>query len=728
MAFGSLSASQRIAVFLSLEGGPEYSARMRENAANTVRFGKSVNGITGPLTVASKRTWLMNQALFTLRRYTFYATLAITSMAVGLVKLGYDYQSSMQQARVALAPVFKNTQALNNELNQLFQLGKLSPFVLSDMTTAFRVMYPALHLAGMGVGQMNSLLMAMVNALSFAGKTSPGALNRVSYAIQHMLNQGRVTGRIVQQLSMLGIPVHNILAGMGVDLKRVQNIASLNISPQSFLAAFIKFTQTNAGFRGAALRQSLQTFHGTLQVIRDSLSQIMGEAGAGIFGNVSKNGKNRSGIQGYIYGLIAPGGLLDTLGKVARKTKSPTAVLFSFSKQTTGGTQFAKMILLVVRDLKLFLTLVGTLISQLGHSKLVWVAIWGALESVRITLTILNVLFQHLHNFLYVLVPLWVLYKLAIIQANLAIKANIFWTGVAEGETRKLSFTQFVARGVIKGLVYGYLLLNNSIQRGIIFSIRFRVAMMLTMLQVRLAMFRAGLAVAALQLKLAFLALKSGEVKNAVYLFRVALVSLARTIYTTFIPASIRAAIAATGLWDALLGPVGWIIAGITLLVGTIVLLYLKWKPFHDLVNKTFSYIRNSWPIIKQGLIMAFSPIQDAINALMWIINKLQHLGSVPGRIVHSVHTSVNLGTPLMRASGGLASGRVLVGELGPEILNLPPGSRITPANQVSKGTLSRAIGTDSNDGKPIIVQVMLDRRVLAEAVARDKQDRAARR
>jgi phage-related tail protein len=69
-----------------------------------------------------------------------------------------------------------------------------------------------------------------------------------------------------------------------------------------------------------------------------------------------------------------------------------------------------------------------------------------------------------------------------------------------------------------------------------------------------------------------------------------------------------------------------------------------------------------------------------------------------------------------------------MVGERGPEMVNLPAGSQIIPHNQLSSSvSLSSAVGGAGND-RPIVVQVMLDRKVLAQGVARAKSDIAARK
>src|SRR5439155_22917979 len=105
---------------------------------------------------------------------------------VAAVKWGFDFNSAMQQARVALDPLQSSTFNVNRELDYLFNFTKYTPFQFKDITIAFRQMYGALQPLGISANDVNDYIKAMVDALSFAGRTSPGALNRVAVALQHV--------------------------------------------------------------------------------------------------------------------------------------------------------------------------------------------------------------------------------------------------------------------------------------------------------------------------------------------------------------------------------------------------------------------------------------------------------------------------------------------------------------------------------------------------------------
>jgi len=71
-------------------------------------------------------------------------------------------------------------------------------------------------------------------------------------------------------------------------------------------------------------------------------------------------------------------------------------------------------------------------------------------------------------------------------------------------------------------------------------------------------------------------------------------------------------------------------------------------------------------------------------------------------------------------ASGGIRSNLTMVGESGPELVELPPGARVN-SNPDTTRMLSGAAG--AGGGQPIIVQLVLDGRVLAQQLIEPTRD-----
>jgi tape measure domain-containing protein len=231
---------------------------------------------------------------------------------------------------------------------------------------------------------------------------------------------------------------------------------------------------------------------------------------------------------------------------------------------------------------------------------------------------------------------------------------------------------------------------------------------------------------------------------------------------------------AATALWNAVLAinPVVLIIAAVIGLGVALVIAYKKVAWFRNGVDAAFKWIKTAivnvwnwlkanwpklaavlagpfgiavlliaknWGKIKAGasavigwfkgfghkLVQAIADgIKGAseiiLGALRWVIDKLPMPGVLKGK----------LKDVLGFATGGVMphTGMAVVGERGPELLQLPGGARVTPLPSVGN-TSAPAIGGDAGAlARPIVTQVWLDRRQIASAVADDTADRKARR
>ena len=133
----------------------------------------------------------------------------------------------------------------------------------------------------------------------------------------------------------------------------------------------------------------------------------------------------------------------------------------------------------------------------------------------------------------------------------------------------------------------------------------------------------------------------------------------------------------AQGLWNAVMiaNPIGVVAVGIGGLITLVVLLIKNWdtvkaaavsfgktaiKIFNDLWQKIKPIFEN---IIKYAKIaFSFSPFGLAVNAVQKITPQKHALGT-------------------LSSTGGLS----LVGEYGPELVNLPKGSSVTPANKTTQ-------------------------------------------
>jgi hypothetical protein len=198
-------------------------------------------------------------------------------------------------------------------------------------------------------------------------------------------------------------------------------------------------------------------------------------------------------------------------------------------------------------------------------------------------------------------------------------------------------------------------------------------------------------------------------------------------------------------------------------IVAGVILLYKKWKWFHDAVDNTFSWIKNHWELLAVILVgpiagavilivKNFGKIKSAVTGVWtWIKSTFGKIkgfisgiftggGGFVSSIGRGIADWINTHTPFgdqvkvgplkfripALAAGGVirASGAALVGEQGPEIVSLPRGASVWPTPAVN--AMANAPG--GGPGQTIVTKVYLDRRQIAEAVGTYASDRIARR
>jgi hypothetical protein len=201
----------------------------------------------------------------------------------------------------------------------------------------------------------------------------------------------------------------------------------------------------------------------------------------------------------------------------------------------------------------------------------------------------------------------------------------------------------------------------------------------------------------------------------------------------------------------------------IVAIVAGVILLYKKWKWFHDAVNNTFAWIKTHWQLLAAILVgpiglavllivKNFDKIKRAVTGVWaWIrttFGKIKGFiagifsgaGGFVSSIGRGIADWINAHTPFgdqvkvgplkfripALAAGGVirAGGAALVGEQGPEIVSLPRGATVWPTPAV------QAMGANAPgaSGQTIVTKVYLDRRQIAEAVGTYASDRIARR
>lgn len=663
---------EQILILLRLAGEQAYIAGMEGATAATAELGVATEEAGLAMDRTRRRGFLMNQTIFTMRRLIYASSLALIGAGIVATKWGFQFNSAMQSARVALQPVAGEIGGVQKELDYLFNFTKYTPFQFKDVTIAFRQMYLGMRTIGISADLVNQTLKSITDALAATGRTTPGALNRVAVALQHMAYQGHLTGQVVLQLARDGLPIYAALQKeLGLTGDQIHNIGRLAIPSQLALQALNKYIETTPGLMNAAYRQATQTLHGQFTTFKDNLSQLMGEVEQGFFHRFQKNITNANQW-------------FNNLTSQLHGAHSMTDVISAIDPA------FVPVWKQLSEDIHLVWVAITSVISALITSKPLWALVYAGLLLLHGVLALVVPLFQLLGPALYVLVPLFVAYKAAVMLSAFYTGALAFAEAALFAETKTLTFGQFL------------------------------LALMMGRYQ---------------------LAAKAATVWS--YIYEAALYALvfAQTALASAIE-WVTVRMLAFGIMLEL-NPIILIITAVALLAAGLVILYFKWKAFHDLVNRTWDWIVQHKGIVAAAIGAAFAPLYVVYQLLIHIRDIWRGLGSV----FHWAFGGGGNGPALTNSQKGLPAkgnsltggqfdyalknnfiphmatgGRVMlpglswVGENGPELLHLPAGATVSPmragfANQAAQGR--HGSGT-------LKIQVMVSRKVLGEVIAEE--------
>jgi Tape measure protein len=373
MPFASLSSVNQIMVILSLKGGAAYTEQMAASAGATNVFSKSLYKTAAAQQVATRRTWLHNQALFTARRLAFYTTLGFLAMGAAVIKLGFSYNSTIQTARVALKNFFSSQQAMDNVIDRLYTIAALSPLLFKDTLAAFRMMYPAMKSVGVPAKMVVNTIQAITDALAVAGKTSPGQINKIGVQLAHMAAIGHPTGQVMLALARNGLYVYDALRkGLHLTSDEVRNIGSSAITTKQVLAALYAYYEgPHSPFKGAALRLANKSLQGAWQTFIDILSQASGRSGAGLFGGVLHILQSINNTLAPMLVHHKPIGLYDVARAMdTALTPSTHIVINLFTTFTTALQTFFIVFTRLVQVMSIPLILLGKLGEMFGLNAL----------------------------------------------------------------------------------------------------------------------------------------------------------------------------------------------------------------------------------------------------------------------------------------------------------------------------------------------------------------------
>src|SRR5580765_642448 len=702
--------SQVVSILTQLIGAREVVAGVEAEALALRSLAKQAT-IAGVAGVSAGRQFnVANQALFTLRRITYGATLAMGAAGIAALHMGASYDLAMQEAEVALAPVLTGSGELADEMNRLFRIAAYTPFQFKDVTVAFRSMYAALHPIGYTARDTETTIQDLTDALSFAGRVTPAALQRVAIAMQHLAFQGHLTGHAVNQLSRDGIPMLPILRNQfHLTGEEIHKVGTLGIPVQDVLKAIHDYIQNTPGYAGAAARQASSTLVGVWSTFKDLLSQALGGTLGGTQGGMIHGVQMfLKSVNDQLKGFSAshPITLQEFVGAIDKVLSPKThAVMqvFDFFKGVIDGIR---------------ISVGGTLfVVWKFTAALAWLHIIGGRN---------RRMFQLLGGVVGGFIGILTVYKTATFIAAFATNT---WKAALWGLRTAILATRLVLV-IFDAVLLGTQLLMSALglatAAAVIQAWRLWLAAVMNTEGVGLwaaATGAAGLAMWTLNAAVVwatglFDALTAALTWDNANMLLLEIQTYATTIATTawaivtgiaagvldLLVIGIGMATVAFEIFTAaiLANPIGIIGTAIVLLIAILPLLYWKWSAFHKLVDRTYHWIVGHWRLLADVLLGPFvGPLILIVthwNRLWHTVRAIFHkMISLATRVAslfkriwdhipgHGVIAGVVHHIPFL-AEGGqvMAPGLAMVGERGPELVALPSGASVVPNREMS--------------------------------------------
>jgi tape measure domain-containing protein len=384
---------------------------------------------------------------------------------------------------------------------------------------------------------------------------------------------GRLLGQDMLQLEQQGIPVIDILyeqlKKMGYQIKRTQlsRIGELGMPASIGIPALMRGMQERFG--GMSAKQ-LQTMQGQLSNLHDSIQQVMGAITFGSF----KAGKS------FVRNLNRSFDQMTALMKKQKGKISLDQALVILGKSSPAMRDLVAVVRLTIAVLKPL----GIILMQIVVPALVML-LWVIRQLSKPLLPILH-LMQKFPKLMYIVsaalafvTAAWALETLIIIWNNTVVEQSNRWgkrlgaTQAGLGRILNILRWRFAKTGTAAGLYNAWMRKTAQSSNGAFRSY--------TRLEKGVRLLRIGVDKLIIRLK----ALK-------------------------------------VQMWETMVeNPVGAIIVGIILLLTFLIILYFKWKWFHNLVNRVAHYLWHHW-LLMLTIINLLIPGLGLIIALVVILTK----------------------------------------------------------------------------------------------------------
>jgi tape measure domain-containing protein len=719
-----MGADERSTIWMELRGARTMIAELGATADAVGLVSKRTLEEAAAADVATKRSWLFNQAMFTMRRFAYAGTLAVAGLGAAAVAMGLSFNMSMENNTVALSQFLGGATSARKELDYLYHIAAVTPFQFSDVTAAARRFLAF----GYTLKDTNKDLNIIGDTVAAFGGGSDN-IQRMVLVFGQIQASGRLLGQDMLQLEQQGIPAVQILQKqLGLTGKQLSRIGDLAIPASVGIPALMR--GMDEMFHGASARQA-KTLAGQLSTLKDYASQLMGTLTLPLYnrfrdhiipqvskmvGDIERYAKGRKQISvSHIIGIadkdLGAGGMLSrgfnllelyalSFTRILRTAVIPAVRLvgtaFAFGLYP-WLLAFGKILQFASHHTTALKIVLIYLIAVFAAEKTILIAVWtwkkynAIIDAVLATRgKTLNAI-QKTQNALLLI-------------TKIRTKELTIWQALQERKMIKLARITYILTRANQILMKGYL--RPAGATGFV---------------------------------------KMTQLEKLLLRLRINTIALSKSVIG-FVTAE-RLATAATWLFTESIFSIpiiGWILLAITLLG----LLIWKWRTVWKEARLALDWINDHW---KQLLVILnvtpFGPFLDGLILIIHYFKRLEgiaktvwgyfaRIGSIDKG--HSKHGWFYRGNQqlwsgasgLLGLAGGgtvTSGGMFLTGEHGPEIVSLPVGASVTPNDQIGSANVGSP-SIDTGGFLPVTTVIQVDGRTLAEHSTRHKLNRQARR
>lgn len=208
------------------------------------------------------------------------ATAALVTLSGAVSKVGVSYNAMMENSLIAWEGLLKSQDRAKDTIAQLQKMGAQTPFEFEGLDKVAR----SLEMAGLGGKNLERNLLALGNAVSFAGKGQE-ELEGVGMALTQIATKGKISAEEMQQLGERGVNGWQILSdALGKSKAEIMELSSQGkLMADDVLPKM--FVQMEKSF-GGSMEKKAKGFDGLLSTIKDNLSMISGQLTKNLFNNL----------------------------------------------------------------------------------------------------------------------------------------------------------------------------------------------------------------------------------------------------------------------------------------------------------------------------------------------------------------------------------------------------------------------------------------------------------